>query len=108
MRYPVLKARLRLLATAEGGRRGPVLNDYRPNWNIGATWDGRPILTDARVFLEDREALQPGDECTVRLEPLFPESWENVRVGSTLAMHEGSRVLGHATILAVDGRPDPR
>ena len=97
-----LRASLRLLSTAAGGRATPITNDYRPHWDAGAKWNGEPVLSDARVILEDREELQPGEECVVRLEPLFPEFWVQVRVGATLTMHEGQRVLGHATVLSLD------
>jgi hypothetical protein len=101
VRHSWLQVRLRLLSTAEGGKTKPIYSDYRPHWNTGATWTGAPVLSDARVMLEDRDALHPGEECIARLEPLFPEFWDQVRVGAALTMHEGSRELGHATVLAV-------
>jgi translation elongation factor EF-Tu-like GTPase len=97
----LILARLRLLPAEEGGRKEPVFSDYRPHWNIGNTFEGEPELNDARVFLEDRERLYPGEECVVRIEPLFAERWMHVNAGMQLPMHEGSRIYGMATVLEV-------
>jgi len=106
MSGPFFKVRLRLLASDEGGRSKPIYNDYRPNWNLGNTWLGKPMINDGRVFLEDREELALGAEGLARIEPLASEFWGHVRPGSVIAMQEGSRVVGYATVLEIDPRPD--
>jgi translation elongation factor EF-Tu-like GTPase len=95
----LILARLRLLTTGEGGRRGPIASDYRPDWNIGNRHEGQPELNGGRVFLEDREWLQPGEEAVVRIEPLVSDRWRHVTPGLQMAMHEGSRICGVATVL---------
>lgn len=102
----VFKARLRLLAQGQGGRKQPIRSDYRPSWDLGNTWLGKPTINDGRVILVGDEHLGPGDEGDVRIEPLAPEFWGRVRVGSVIPMQEGSRVVGHATILEIASRPD--
>jgi hypothetical protein len=94
-------ARLRLLATAEGGRRTPILSDYRPSWDLGNTWQGRPTVNDGKVFLQDVDELAPGAEGLVRIEPMEPELWGRIEAGAVIAMQEGSKVVGHATILQI-------
>ena len=99
MRGPAFRARLRLLATEDGGRRGPLLaRDYRPTWDLGTTWRGAPCLCDGRVLLDD-VPVAPGGEGLARIEPLVPEHWAEMRPGRCLTMQEGARVVGHATIL---------
>ena len=99
-------ARLRLLTTAQGGRKGPVFGDYRPSWDLGNTWLGEPTINDGRVFLEGCTEIAPGTEGLARVEPLAPEFWGGVRVGSVIAMQEGNHVVGHATVLNVASRPE--
>jgi len=93
------RIRLRLFATASGGRATAIRSDYRPDWDLGSTWRGRPTLNGGRVMLEDRPELSPGAEGIARVEPLAPEFWEGVRPGQIIPMHEGSRVVGEATVL---------
>jgi hypothetical protein len=100
------KARLRLLRTEEGGRKQAIRSDYRPNWDLGNTWLREPTLNDGRVFLEEGAELSPGCEGPARVEPLAPEFWGRIRVGSVIPMQEGSRVVGYAMILEVASRPE--
>ncbi|HET9449632.1 MAG TPA: hypothetical protein VFO83_02055 [Aggregicoccus sp.] len=95
----LILARLRLLTTEEGGRKGPIASDYRPDWNIGNRHEGRLELNGGRVFLEDREWLHPGEESVVRVEPLVSDRWMHVTPGMQMAMHEGSHICGVATVL---------
>lgn len=87
--------------TERGGRRTPILSDYRPSWNLGNLWEGEPALNDGRVFLEDREQLAPGEEGAARLLPMAPQFWAHVREGMELPMQEGPKVVGSATVTAV-------
>jgi hypothetical protein len=58
-------------------------------------------VNDGRIQLIDREELAPGAEGLVRIEPMFSEFWASVRQGAVLPLHEGARVVGHATVEAV-------
>ncbi len=59
-------ARIRLLPTAEGGRKSFVRTGYRPNIRFG------DLYTDGSFTFMDREPAQPGDECEVQLTFLNP------------------------------------
>jgi hypothetical protein len=96
--------RVRVLPTAMGGRKTPILSDYRPSWDLGNRWLGEPTINDGRVFLEGCSHIAPGAEGLARLEPLAPEFWGGVRVGSVIAMQEGNHVVGNATILSIHRR----
>jgi hypothetical protein len=97
----VFAAQLRLVPTDEGGRKTPIRSNYRPMFDLGGTWQGHPALSDGRVTLTDRDELAPGQEGSVRIEPLYPESWGAVRPGVVLPMQEAARILGWATISKV-------
>lgn len=102
----VFSVRVRLLPTEHGGRKGPIMSDYRPSWNLGNKWLGEPTINDGRVVLEGCTEIAPGTEGLARVEPLAPEFWGGVRVGSVIAMQEGNHVVGHATVLSVASRPE--
>lgn len=97
-----VRAELTLLATEEGGRKGPFASGYRPQWDLGdRTEDGAIAFSDAEVWLEDELALSPGCTAVVRLHPFFPEFWSGVREGSLLGLYEGNRRLGEARVVEV-------
>lgn len=95
---------LSLFPTEHGGRKSPIFNDYRPNWDLGNTWLGKPTINDGRVWLDG--SLAPGAEGAALLEPLAPEFWNRVRAGLVIPMLEGARLVGHATILGEASRPE--
>ena len=94
-----VRASLSLLATEDGGRKGPFASGYRPQWDVGLREDGRILFSDAEVQLENDLKLEPGDTTVVRLHPFFPEFWRDVREGSMLGLYEGNRKLGEARVL---------
>jgi hypothetical protein len=96
----VVRARLRLIGGAQG-RTTPIRSGYRPHFECGATWLGGPMQTTGSVYLIDRETLAPGEEGEVRIAPMSPEFWGSVRPGSIIVSHEGSRAMGHATVIEV-------
>lgn len=101
---PYFRVALRLLATEAGGRRTPIVDDYRPSWDLGNRWLGAPTINDGRVVLEG-DSLAPGAEGLAEIEPLACEHWGRVVLGAVIAMQEGSRVVGHATVLEVISPP---
>lgn len=101
MREPFFRIDLRLLPTAHGGRAHPVGGEYRPNWDLGNTWLGEPMIHDGRVFLDDARELAPGAAGPARIEPVRPEFWGRVREGAVLPVQEGARVVGFARIVEV-------
>jgi Domain of unknown function (DUF5063) len=97
----VFTARVRLVPIDEGGRKTPICSNYRPMFDLGETWQGHPVLNDGRVTLVERDELTPGEEGTVRIEPLCPEFWGAVRPAMVIPMQEGARIVGWATISEV-------
>src|SRR4051812_23728003 len=91
-----IRARLRMLATTEGGRS--VFTGYRASWGVGRRTT-RGSLNDGPISIEGRETLNPGDEGIVRVHPALPEFWTGVAVGTPLAMQEGSRLVGVAEVI---------
>lgn len=98
-KWGYLRVELRLLPTSEDGRKTPFRSGYRPDWDIGNSYEGRSTINGAPVTIEDRPSLLPGETGVVRLHPLVPELWTHVRPGARLALHEGARVLGTGTVL---------
>lgn len=105
MSGPFFEVTLRLLPTEQGGRQGSISSDHRPSWNLGNTWQGAPVVDDGRVLLEGRDELAPGAEGPARIEPIASERWGRVVPGAVIAMQEGPRVVGHATIREIVARP---
>lgn len=100
MERPSFRVRLRLLSTDEGGRHNPIRSNYRPTFDVGNSWRGRPMLNDGHVTLAVDE-LAPGADGIATLDPLRPEYWEGVGVGAVVPFMEGARVVGHATAMEV-------
>ncbi len=102
-KHGFVEARLTLVHTDAGGRLHPISDDYRPDWNIGnrTTSGDKQELNGARVTLEDARVIPPGGTGCVRLHPLLPEAWTALKPGTEIAMHEGSRVVGHAVVLRI-------
>jgi hypothetical protein len=91
-------ARLRLTPADAGGRKTPIGSNYRPTFDLGGSWLGKPALNDGRIMLIEQDELAPGAEGLVRVEPVFSEFWATVREGAVVPVQEGARVVGHVTI----------
>lgn len=101
-----VEALLALRATSEGGRQGAIHSEYFPHWMIGnRASDGSDEHNGARVSLEDRRVISPGEDGLVRLHPTQPECWTHVRVEQELEMYEGSRLVGIAVVTRVKLKP---
>jgi hypothetical protein len=109
-----IRAELRLVPAAEGGRRTSVPGQgvLRPLWDIGLrTAAGSPDLQVARIWVEHMPELAAGGSGMIRLAPLTPASWRGLRPGHTITMHERRPVAGTAAIIEttkpVPGQPQP-
>ena len=101
-KYGFVEARLTLTPKEAGGRSSPILNCFRPDWNIGSRTDsGEMVLNGARLTLEEADSLPPGATGLVRLHPFYPEAWSKLMPGTEIAMHEGARPIGKAIVLRV-------
>lgn len=91
-----LSAHLRLLATEEGGRHGPVLSGYRPTFYFGQS------NTDGMVQLVGRDKALPGEEFEVQVTLLHPEHVERVlKPGSHFEVKEGLHKVAEGQVLSV-------
>ncbi|WP_216206993.1 hypothetical protein [Amycolatopsis aidingensis] len=92
-----IRARLRLLTTAQGGRLTSICSGYRAHWAFPPDVDQE--RHDAPLTLEQARTLAPGEDAMVRLHPLVPDLWPQVAVGLRLSMLEGARVVGLADVM---------
>jgi hypothetical protein len=102
--HGIIRADLQLLATAEGGRGTPIPGDgkLRPLWDLGhLTPAGERDFRIAFIWVEYAPELAPGTTGPVRLLPLDPAPWQQLRPGDAITMHERRPVTGTATILQV-------
>ncbi|RMF07309.1 MAG: hypothetical protein D6773_03670 [Alphaproteobacteria bacterium] len=89
-------ARIKLLPTADGGRRSSVRTGYRPNIRFG------DLYTDGSFTFVDREEALPGDECEARLTFVNPSYVSDyLQVGSRFDITEGPRKVGEGQILSI-------
>jgi hypothetical protein len=98
-----VRVHLRLLTSAEGGRKGPIADGYRACWDIGNRYEGGSGFNDAPLLLDGRGFLAPGESANVRISPLLPQHWTQVTAGAEIAMYEGSRMVGRGTVVEVIG-----
>src|SRR5450631_2010638 len=102
-----LRVRLHLLTELEGGRRSPILSDYRPDWDNGDRRpDGSINYHIGRIIGLTVEPLARGAEAEADLEVYRPEAWARVRPGDRLTCFEGPQAVGHAIVLSI-GTEEP-
>jgi hypothetical protein len=105
-RFGYVRARLRLVAAERGGPSTGVWDDYRPNWSVGERLSGDGLIAGAPITVEGAGAIAPGQTGVVRLHPMSWDAWADIRVGQTITMLEGARIVGVAEVLNVVRRPD--
>ncbi|MBX3217135.1 MAG: DUF5063 domain-containing protein [Labilithrix sp.] len=89
------------MPTDAGGRKTPICSNYRPTFDLGLSWMGKPVVNDGRIMLIDHDELAPGAEGLVRIEPMFSEFWATVRDGAVVPVQEGAQIVGHVTTAKV-------
>jgi len=93
-----IQARIRLLATAEGGRRGPIGTDHR-EYRCPVGLDD--AFFDCRLVTLDSSAVQPGSSADVFIEFLSPELvLPHVAVGKEFTLWEG-RTIATGTVMRI-------
>jgi hypothetical protein len=103
-RNGVVRADLTLRPAAESRRKTPIRGAgvLRPMWDIGHREPtGGPVLDIARLWVEFTPLLAPGERSTVRLAPLDPARWRDLRPGQVITMYEDRSVAATATVLEV-------
>lgn len=92
-----ITARIQMLRTEEGGRKGPILSGYRPH----LTFDGE-TFTDCGVQISNKEWLYPGEEAEVTLRLVHPEYVkEYLKVDQKFLLYEGSKKVASGVIVKV-------
>ena len=98
-RIPV-RAKIRLLATAEGGRVTPIRGSYRPNHNF-FDLDNRE-MTMGLIELPEGKELHPGESMEVTVVFLkWPRLEGQIYPGREWRIQEGAKLVGMGTVLEV-------
>jgi translation elongation factor EF-Tu-like GTPase len=95
-RLVVASARIRLLRHDEGGRLTAAASGYRPTIRFG------DLYTAGALDLLDRDAVEPGEECEVRIRFPNPDYVEDfLRPQQKFDITEGPKKVGEGVILIV-------
>jgi translation elongation factor EF-Tu-like GTPase len=90
------------LTAEEGGRHRAMASGYSPLLEFGLTINGQRQYNSARMTLLDREEVNPGEDCRVRIRPLRPDLLQEVlRPNVSFDVTEGQRVVGHGVVVGV-------
>jgi len=97
-----VRANIRLLSAAEGGRSVPVRGSYRPNHNFFGP-DNRNMAIGFIELPEGKE-LRPGESIEV---PVTFLSWPDGQIypGREWRIQEGAKLVGTGTVLEVMPTP---
>ena len=89
--YSKFTAKVYILTTAEGGRRGHIVSNYKPQFFFRTS-----NVTGTIILPEDVPAAMPGDNVTISVE-LFEKS--PLTTGLKFIMREGNKTVGGGVIL---------
>ncbi len=96
----VVRANIRLLSTAEGGRAAPIRGRYRPNHNFFAP-DNRN-MTVGFVDLPGGSELSPGESIDISIRFLdWPGLEGQIYPGREWRVQEGAKLVGIGTVIEV-------
>lgn len=101
-----VRAKIRLLPSAESGRTRPVRGSYRPNHNFFGP-DNRD-MTIGFIDLPDGMELHPGESIDLLVKFLnWPGLDSQIYPGRDWRIQEGAKLVGIGTIIEIMGT-DPR
>ena len=91
-----IKAKIKLLTSAEGGRTTPAKNGYRPQFYYdGEHWD-------AAIELLDRQEIYPGESSEVYFQFATPKNHvDRLQAGKQFELKEGSRTIAVGEVLEI-------
>lgn len=97
-----VKANLKLFTNMEGGRIGPIRNNYRPN-HVFEYKDNQIITTYiGEVQFNSPEVFELGTENIVTVRFLnIPKIHQFLTIGRIWWIHEGSKRVGEAKIIEI-------
>ena len=106
----VLRLLVELAPTDRGGRRRPVTDGYRASLSLGRRRrDVEPIVHDAILVLEDRDALPPGESGPARAWVVSPDELpRSLAPDAIVTLLEADRIVGRATVLELLSDPTPQ
>lgn len=96
----IVKAKIRLTSTKNGGRKTGIISGYRPNHVFEYTSEGKLQRTYIGDINFEGENLMPGEEriTTVRF-LLVKELEQYLTKGRKWWLHEGPKIIGEAEVL---------
>lgn len=104
MGAPHFRARVTFRRAEDGGRRSPAFSGYRPILNF-EPWQSFHVHGGQLAFI-GVDACPPGATCVADVELVDPESLlVALRVGLTVQLHEGARLVADAEVVAVFNPP---
>jgi hypothetical protein len=111
MALKAFRARLHLLRTDDGGRKGPARSGWSPLLDLGVVHEGHKTFNSSRIAFPNAEWVYPGDTQEAVIYPLHPDLVdEQIWPGRTFDVGE-PRVVAKGEVLerldASDSRIDP-
>jgi len=98
----LVKTRLKMRTTEEGGRETGFISGLRPNHVFEYSDDGLLRTYIGDIQFEGKELIMPGEEKEVLVRFLDHQSIRKyLQVGRTWWVHEGARCTGEAEILEI-------
>jgi len=97
----IVKAKIIMKTTEEGGRQFGFKSGYRPNHIFEMPDDLRTLNTFiGDILFDDQELIQPGEVKVVTVRFFnVPEVEKHIKVGQKWFINEGARTLGTGEIL---------
>ena len=99
----IVKARIRMKTTEEGGRKSGFKSGYRPNHLFELPDDLRNLKTYiGDIVFDDQELIVPGETKVVTVRFLkMPQVEKYIKVGQKWFINEAARTLGFGEILEI-------
>jgi len=99
----IVKAKITMKTTAEGGRQHGFKSGYRPNHVFELPDDLRNLKTYiGDIQFDDQELIEPGETKIVTVRFLKKSQVENyIRVGQKWFINEAAKTLGFGEIIEV-------
>ena len=99
----IVKAKVTMKTTAEGGRQQGFKSGYRPNHVFELPDDLRDLTTCiGDIQFDDQELIEPGETKIVTVRFLkMPQVEKYIKVGQKWFINEAARTLGFGEILEI-------
>ncbi|MCR8561361.1 hypothetical protein KXD93_27155 [Mucilaginibacter sp. BJC16-A38] len=96
-----IRAKIRLKATAEGGRKTGFISGYRPNHVFEYPKDGGLLQTfEGDITFDGQQTIEPGETKIVTIRFILNQPLEKyLDKGRTWWIHEGGNLIGEGEIL---------